>query len=355
VLTEVYATNVDAAGTDLRWVRVVPSTGGPTWPAVLVIHGGGYQTGHPEVYICRDLADAGFLALGIEYRLAPPHTTMSDAGPPGDPQFDPPSDGRPTQQTDDVQRAIRAARADPQCNGKVDAVGGSAGAAHTAWWGIAGTTGDDRLDALAGLSGSYDLDSADGLALNEFRGAVETYLNHTTDEGQTFHDAARAASPYWLTPSGTPAPCLFFHSQTENSVPQSIFDNMVTKMTNAGATTESHLRTGDVLHSFDYWYLGYGGSFSTVKECTIDFFNRMLKITLTARGYKVHGRQTADVSWSGATSSNVDIYRNGVQIVTTANDRLYTDSIGGRGHATYTYQVCNAGTQTCSNQATVTF
>ena len=27
----------------------------------------------------------------------------------------------------------------------------------------------------------------------------------------------------------------------------------------------------------------------------------------------------------------------------------------GRGHATYTYQVCNAGTQTCSNQVTVTF
>jgi serine protease len=44
-----------------------------------------------------------------------------------------------------------------------------------------------------------------------------------------------------------------------------------------------------------------------------------------------------------------------VRIVTTANDGLYTDSIGGHGHATYTYQVCNAGTQSCSNQATVTF
>jgi hypothetical protein len=51
----------------------------------------------------------------------------------------------------------------------------------------------------------------------------------------------------------------------------------------------------------------------------------------------------------------VDIYRNGLQIVTTTNDGFYTDSIGAKGHATYTYRVCNAGTQTCSNQVTVTF
>jgi hypothetical protein len=51
----------------------------------------------------------------------------------------------------------------------------------------------------------------------------------------------------------------------------------------------------------------------------------------------------------------VDIYRNNVLLVNTANDGFYTDSIGGRGHGTFTYQVCNAGTQTCSNQATVTF
>jgi hypothetical protein len=79
------------------------------------------------------------------------------------------------------------------------------------------------------------------------------------------------------------------------------------------------------------------------------------EITLTARGYKVRGRHTVDLSWTGATSSNVDIYRNGVLIVSTLNDLFYTDSTGGRGPATYTYRVCNAGSQDCSNQATVTF
>ncbi len=78
-------------------------------------------------------------------------------------------------------------------------------------------------------------------------------------------------------------------------------------------------------------------------------------ITLSASGYKVQGRQRADLSWSGATSTNVDVYRNNVLITTTANDGFYTDIIGARGRGTYTYRVCNQGSQTCSNQATVTF
>jgi PQQ enzyme-like repeat protein len=79
------------------------------------------------------------------------------------------------------------------------------------------------------------------------------------------------------------------------------------------------------------------------------------QITLTARGYKVRGQQTVDLTWSGATSNMVDIYRNNARIATTLNDGLYTDPIGGHGHRSFTYQVCNAGSQTCSNLATVTF
>ena len=62
-----------------------------------------------------------------------------------------------------------------------------------------------------------------------------------------------------------------------------------------------------------------------------------------------------DLSWSGATGSNVDIYRNGMVVATTGNDGFYTDSPGGRGHGSFTYKVCEASTQICSNQATVNF
>jgi hypothetical protein len=76
---------------------------------------------------------------------------------------------------------------------------------------------------------------------------------------------------------------------------------------------------------------------------------------LTARGYKVKGRQQADLGWSGFTASQIDVYRNDVPVTTTPNGGSYTDNIGSRGSATYTYRVCDAGTSNCSNIVTVSF
>ena len=78
-------------------------------------------------------------------------------------------------------------------------------------------------------------------------------------------------------------------------------------------------------------------------------------ITLSAMGRKVGGINTVRLSWSGANSTNVDVYRNGTVITTTANDGSYNDSTGDTGRARYTYKVCEAGTQTCSNEVTVRF
>jgi hypothetical protein len=79
------------------------------------------------------------------------------------------------------------------------------------------------------------------------------------------------------------------------------------------------------------------------------------QITLSARGYKVQGLQTVNLSWAGATSNSIDVYRNGMLIVTVPNNGFYTDHPNGRGHATYIYKVCQAGTGNCSNQVTVNF
>lgn len=78
-------------------------------------------------------------------------------------------------------------------------------------------------------------------------------------------------------------------------------------------------------------------------------------ITLSATGYKVRGRKHADLEWSGATSTNVDILRGGAVVATTANDGAYTDATDSRGGGSFTYQVCEAGTSTCSNVVAVTF
>ena len=78
-------------------------------------------------------------------------------------------------------------------------------------------------------------------------------------------------------------------------------------------------------------------------------------ITLTATGRKVGGINTVRLTWDGATSTNVDVYRDDVLIVTASNDGSYIDFTGDTGRARYTYKVCEAGTSTCSNDARVTF
>ena len=58
----------------------------------------------------------------------------------------------------------------------------------------------------------------------------------------------------------------------------------------------------------------------------------------------------------GATSPNIDIYRNNVLIATQPNEPgVYIDSTGDTGRARYRYRVCEAGTATCSNVVIVRF
>ena len=78
-------------------------------------------------------------------------------------------------------------------------------------------------------------------------------------------------------------------------------------------------------------------------------------ITLSVSGYKLKGVKHGDLSWSGATSTNVDVYRSGTKVATTANDGFYTDNTGQKGGGSLTWKVCEAGTTTCSNDATTGF
>src|SRR5215471_8022669 len=78
-------------------------------------------------------------------------------------------------------------------------------------------------------------------------------------------------------------------------------------------------------------------------------------IQLRGQGKKVGGINTSHLRWRGVTSANVDVYRDGNVIATTPNDGSYSDSTGTTGQASFMYNVCEAGTQTCSNTVTVNF
>ena len=79
-------------------------------------------------------------------------------------------------------------------------------------------------------------------------------------------------------------------------------------------------------------------------------------IVLGANGYKVQGKHTIDLSWTGASGGLVEIHRDGSLLTTTANDGAYTDATNNRGGGrTYVYQLCETDGGACSNTATVNF
>ena len=78
------------------------------------------------------------------------------------------------------------------------------------------------------------------------------------------------------------------------------------------------------------------------------------EILLSVRAYMVKTNKYAELTWSGATFDSVDVYRNGVKVVTTPNDGVYVDK-PLKSLTSATYKVCEAGTSTCSNEVTVTW
>jgi uncharacterized delta-60 repeat protein len=91
------------------------------------------------------------------------------------------------------------------------------------------------------------------------------------------------------------------------------------------------------------------------RTTTVNVAPAVVNITLSAHGYKLKGVEMVDLSWTGASNSSVDIYRNGTRIKTT-NSGTYTDTISVKGAGSYTYKVCTGGTSPqCSNSVTVVF
>ena len=78
-------------------------------------------------------------------------------------------------------------------------------------------------------------------------------------------------------------------------------------------------------------------------------------MTLSTMGYKIKGRMKADLSWAGAALPNIDVYRDGALIATTANDGFHTDHIDQRGSGSFVYEVCDENTSRCSNESVVVF
>ena len=232
---KVYATADD--GTPLKWL-VFAASGESSHPAVLIIYGGrflGIPASPNALRAARELAAAGFNAFLVEYRLAP------DGKLPGQK-----SSGRFPEQTDDLRKAVRAARAYPGGNGEVGAIGGSSGASHAVYLAATGRKGDDRLDAAVGMSGAYDLADPQSLADPHFRRTVENYV------GSSSQADLRKASPISYI-DATVSP-LFLIASDEESMPPEQLTDLVRKLKEVGLTNfKQQVFTKSQRHAFANW------------------------------------------------------------------------------------------------------
>lgn len=78
-------------------------------------------------------------------------------------------------------------------------------------------------------------------------------------------------------------------------------------------------------------------------------------INLTLVGSKVRGKHVIELTWMGTTTANVDIHRDDGLLTTTVDEGGYTDNTSNKGGRSYTYQVCEAGTDSCSAVENIDF
>ncbi|WP_406664894.1 S8 family serine peptidase [Gallaecimonas sp. GXIMD1310] len=87
---------------------------------------------------------------------------------------------------------------------------------------------------------------------------------------------------------------------------------------------------------------------------TVTVSDTVIAVTVLRSYVSRRGSALVDLRWQGASGDMVDIYRNGVLISTTNNDGRYRDRFQLTADSA-SYQICNAGTDYCSEPLTVNF
>ena len=238
-----------------------PKTGEGPFPAIVCIHGGGFRAGTRDGYdaMCVTLAQKGYVAITVTYRLAPAY------------QF--------PAAVHDCKAAVRWLRAnaekyhvDPT---RIGAMGGSAGGHLALFLGV--TAGVDRFEgegnrdqssavkAVVSYSGPSDLTKSYGKSVDAaevlplfFGGDLSTKLRRHI-----------VGSPLnWVTPEAAPTLCI--HGTADNYVAFEQAQWMVDRLKSSGVEAE--------LLSFEKAGHGLKGDDAQKADAAmIAFFDRQLK------------------------------------------------------------------------------
>ncbi|HLJ54333.1 MAG TPA: alpha/beta hydrolase [Chthonomonadaceae bacterium] len=238
-----------------------PKGDGP-FPAVLCIHGGGFRAGTRDGYdgLIRKLADRGYVAATITYRLAPKYPFPAAIY--------------------DVKAGVRWLRAnaaryhiDPD---RIGVTGGSAGG-HLAQFlgvteGVKMFEGDEgnldqssRVACVVNCYGPSDFTKSYGKSVDAAE-VLPLFLGGNLEKERQKHVVA---SPlYWVTPNAAPTLCI--HGTKDNYVAYEQAVWMVDKLLNAGVEAEL-LTIQGAGHGFG------GKDAETADAAMFAYFDRHLK------------------------------------------------------------------------------
>lgn len=243
-----------------------PKEGAGPFPAVICIHGGGFRAGTRESFngLCLQLAERGYVAVTVSYRLAPKY------------QF--------PAAVHDVKAAVRWMRAnaekyqvDPD---RIGTTGGSAGGHLAQFLGV--TSGVKKFE---GDGGNAEYSSSVRCVVNFYgpsdftksydasvdaKDVLPLFLGGNLE--QEHHRHIESSPLYWVTPEA--APTLFVHGTKDAYVAHEQAEWIVARM--KAADVEASLMT---IEDGDH---GFRTSSPEVKEkiekARFEFFDRHLKM-----------------------------------------------------------------------------
>jgi len=255
--------NPDGQHLQLNMAR--PKNGNGPFPAVVCIHGGGFRAGKRESFdkLCMRLAENGYVAVTVTYRLAPKY------------QF--------PAAVHDVKAAVRWVRANAE-KYKIDptrigTTGGSAGG-HLAQF-LAVTAGvsqfegdsgnleeDSSVNCVVNIYGPSDFTKSYGASVDAAE-VLPLFLGGNLEQERRRHIVA---SPlYWVTPDAAPTLCI--HGSKDSYVAHEQAEWLIERLT--ASSVEANLMT---IKGADH---GFRGASAEVREdiekARIAFFDKHLK------------------------------------------------------------------------------
>ena len=189
-------------GQQLQLDMARPKADAPSRPAIVCIHGGGFRAGTRQGYdsLCLRLAQQGYVAVTVSYRLAPKY------------QF--------PAAIHDVKAAVRWLRANAQQYGidpeRIGVTGGSAGGHLAQFLGVTGdvkqfegTSGhaeqSSRVSCVVNYYGPSDFTKSYGKSVDAAE-VLPLWLGGNLEQARPKHIIA---SPlYWVTPNAAPTLCI---------------------------------------------------------------------------------------------------------------------------------------------------